>query len=266
VNDHLKIISSVIFIAAFFAVPAQADPGLPSPIPPASPTQTTPAQPAPVQAQPTIQTGQQAPANAADPNLSLRNGPVQTDTVPTDHTLPKPPKAHTFYNYAHDESEYSVSLPGAPTVSTIWSETPDTKPFLRYAPTDHGALGESAVFKLVDIDTEETFDVKITFLRATSTFLDSLDDERIHKMLVKKFSEVTLSNETFNIANGTGSLKWASLQGFVLDSHHHPAFYALHYLTGLQSILVIEAKYSIENKTFQDYYNHMIDSVTYVRP
>ena len=191
---------------------------------------------------------------------------MQTDTLQTDHAQ-KPAKPLTYYNYAHDEAEYSVSLPEAPTVSTIWQESPtDTKPFLKLVPSDHASLGEIASFKLVDIDTEEVFDVKITFLRATTSFLEGLTDEKIHHMLTKKFSEVSLSNETFNISDGASTLKWATLSGFVLDNHHHPAFYALHYLTGLQSILVVQAKYSIENKSFQEYYNHLVTSITYVQP
>jgi hypothetical protein len=243
VNDHLKIISSVIFITAFSAIPAQADPIQPVPIQPI----TAPAQTAPVDDAP------------------VHTGPVQTDTMQTDHAK-NPAETHTYYNYAHDDAEYSVSLPGAPTVSTLWLESAETKPYLKAAPNDHAALGEIAIYKLVDIDTEESFDVKVIFLRASQPFLESLDKDKIQHMLKKKYSEVALSNETFNLSEGAGQLKWATLSGFTLDSHHHPAFYAIHYLTGLQSILVIEAKYSIENKSFQGYYNYMVNHIAYVQP
>ena len=264
-KSYLKIIFSVIFTVVFIAisvqvVTAQTDPAQSNPqdIQAQASPQPTPAQPDPLQAASTQVT---PPQDASGPN-----SPVQTDTLQTDHAQ-KPAKPLTYYNYAHDEAEYSVSLPEAPTVSTIWQESPtDTKPFLKLVPSDHASLGEIASFKLVDIDTEEVFDVKITFLRATTSFLEGLTDEKIHHMLTKKFSEVSLSNETFNISDGASTLKWATLSGFVLDNHHHPAFYALHYLTGLQSILVVQAKYSIENKSFQEYYNHLVTSITYVQP
>lgn len=254
-RDHLKIISGVIFIAISLAIPAQADPVQPAPMQPA-PAQPDTAQTAPIQA---------APVQAASPKQDAPTGPLQTDTVQTDHVQTQV-KTPTYYSYAHDDAEYSVNLPGAPTVVTIWSESAETKPYLKAVPADHAALGELATYKIVNLDTEELFDVKITFLRASRPFLESLNKDKIKHMLEKKYSEVPLSNETFNISEGTGLLKWATLSGFTLDSHHHPAFYALHYLTGLQSILVVEVKYSIENKTFQTYYDNMVKSITYVAP
>ena len=239
-KNYLKIIFSVIFIA-LTSVPAQADLALPPSLSP------------------------EATASGPPPADVPKVVPVQTEPVQTDPTQ-KPTKARTYYSYAHDDAEYSVSLPEAPTVTTIWSESPDTRAYLKSAPTDHAALGEVATYKLVDIDTEELFDVKITFLRADQSFLQTLNEDKIKRMLMKKYSEVALSNETFHISDGTGTLKWATLSGFTLDNHHHPAFYAIHYLVGMQSILVVETKYSIENKNFQEYYNHMVSSITYVHP
>jgi hypothetical protein len=37
----------------------------------------------------------------------------------------------------------------------------------------------------------------------------------------------------------------------------------MHYLTGLQSVLVIQIQYNVENKAFQEYYQNITDSVTY---
>lgn len=247
-NDYLKNIAGAICMAAIFTIPARAQ---------TDAVQAAPEAPAAEITAP--------PQSASDQNAPVQNG-VQADTVQTDHAQkPAKEKMH-YYDYAHDEAEYSVSLPDAPTVKTIWQESPETKIFLHHPSTDHAALGEVANLKLVDIDTEEVFEVQIMFLRATPTFLEDLTDERIKHMLTKKFSEVALSNEKFSVSDGAATLKWATLSGFVLDAHHHPAFYALHYLTGLQSILVIQVKYSIENKTFQEYYNHLVNSITYVQP
>ena len=254
-NKYLKNIFIAILTAELFSVSAQAQIDASQALPDAIPAQQ----------QTGSQTSLAAPAPPAQTQATVsQNAPVQAETVQTDHSQ-KPADIH-YYNYAHDEAEYSVSLPEAPTVSTIWQESPETKAFLKQPPTDHAALGEVATYKLVDLDTEEMFDVQILFLRATPSFLQGLTDDKIKRMLTKKFGEVPLSGENFTVSNGASTLKWAQLSGFVLDAHHHPAFYAIHYLTGLQSILVVQAKYSIENKTFQEYYNHMISSITYVQP
>jgi len=240
VNKYLKNIFIAILTAELFSVSAQAQIDASQALPDAIPAQQ----------QTGSQTSLAAPAPPAQTQATVsQNAPVQAETVQTDHSQ-KPADIH-YYNYAHDEAEYSVSLPEAPTVSTIWQESPETKAFLK---------------QLVDLDTEEMFDVQILFLRATPSFLQGLTDDKIKRMLTKKFGEVPLSGENFTVSNGASTLKWAQLSGFVLDAHHHPAFYAIHYLTGLQSILVVQAKYSIENKTFQEYYNHMISSITYVQP
>ena len=85
-------------------------------------------------------------------------------------------------------------------------------------------------------------------------------------MLMKQYTDVTMTSENFKLTKGTGTLKWATFSGFALDAHNHPAFCAIHYLTGQQSILVVQVMYSIENKTFQDYYDHLVRSITYVAP
>ena len=91
----------------------------------------------------------------------------------------------SYYNYAHDDAEYSVMLPEAPRVKTIWAESPETTPFLKDPPDDSSALGEIATFRRADIDTEELFDVKITFLKAKRSFLEGLTREKIKAMLSK---------------------------------------------------------------------------------
>lgn len=242
-KSHLKILFSTVFITALSAIPAEADP-----VQQAAPTQAAPAQPAPA-------AQQAAPAQAAAP------APEQAAQAPETTVA-----GHTYYNYAHNESEYSVKLPEAPMVRTIWEEGPDTDPYMKYPPADDAALGEVATFKRVDIDTEESFDVKITFIKARLSFLQDLDEQKIKNMLMKQYSDMTMTNENFTMSQGSGTLKWATLSGFALDAHNHPAFCAIHYLVGQQSILVVQVMYSIENKVFQDYYEHLVNSITYVAP
>jgi hypothetical protein len=245
VKSYLKILFSAVFITALAAIPAQAQ-------------QAAPAQAAPAQA---------APAQATTP-AAQQAAPTAATTAPEQAPPPETPVAATrsYYNYAHNESEYSVKLPEAPTVRTIWLEGPDTEPYMKYPPNDDAALGEVATFRRVDIDTEETFDVKITFIRARPSFLKGLNEKRLKNMLSKQYSDITMTNENFTMSQGTGTLKWATFSGFALDAHNHPAFCAIHYLSGQQSILVVQVMYSIENKAFQEYYDHLVNSITYVAP
>ena len=133
-------------------------------------------------------------------------------------------------------------------------------------PNESAAIGELATFKRADIDTEEMFDAKITFIKAKRSFIDGLTEEKIKDILQKRFKKTPLENPKFTFSAGTGPLKWATFSGFTLDPHHHPAFTAIHYLTGQQSILVIQVMYSIESKTFQDYYDNLVNSITYNAP
>jgi hypothetical protein len=230
VKNYLKIVFTALYISIFVAIPALAD-------------------------------------NAdVPPEVAAQEREQEIQANRAAESAHKDAKGPTYYNYAHDEAEYSLNLPEAPSVRTIWLPSSETSPFLKSPPSDRATLGEVATFKRTDIDTEETYDVKITFLRAKQSFLEDLNEDKIKYMLTKQYSNVVFSNESFTMSGGTGALKWATLSGFTLDSHHHPAFCAIHYLTGLQSILVIQAKYSVENKNFQEYYKHMIDSVTYVAP
>jgi hypothetical protein len=176
------------------------------------------------------------------------------------------PLTPTTYNYANDEAEYSLVLPEAPTVATIWEESVETKAYLENPPDDGAALGEIATFKRVDIDTEEVFDVKITFLKARPFFLRALKEKKIKKMLENQYRDVPLTNKEFTFSPGAETLKWAALSGFTLDAHKHPLFSATHYLTGRQSIQVVQVTYSIENKAFDDYYKALVDSITYSPP
>lgn len=175
-------------------------------------------------------------------------------------------KPLSYYNYAHNEAEYSVMLPEAPTSKTIWADNADIWPYLENPPGDLASLGEVATFKRVDIDSEDTYDVKITFLKAKPEFLDGITEEKAHAILKQKMKETPVQNETFHFSADKGPLKWASLSGFTLDKNHHPAFHAIHYLTGQESILVVEVVYSVENKTFQEYYKTMVDNIRYTAP
>jgi hypothetical protein len=169
-----------------------------------------------------------------------------------------------YYKYAHDDAEYSVMLPEAPMVETIWADMADV-PYLDDPPKT-GALGEMATFRRVDIDTEDTFDVKITFLKATPVFVDGLTEESMKAALKSDLKDIRLQNAGFDFSTTKGNLKWATLSGFSVDENNHPFFNAEHYLTGEQSILVIKVQYSVENRAFGEHYKKLADNISYYAP
>ena len=240
-KTYLKIFLGIIFITIFCGIPAQAQ----------DQTATTPASVAP--------TASATPASATPPAAVTPTAPA-----PTASAVNSVAPASTYYNYANDEAEYSVMLPEAPTVRTLLAESTDTTPYLTNPPTDSPAIGEVATFSRADIDTEEMFSAKITFIKAKHSFLEGLTEEKIKELLIDRYKNAPLENAKFAYTVGnTGALKWGILSGFTLDANHHPAFSAIHYLTGQQSILVVQVTYSIENKTFQDYYDHLVSGITY---
>ena len=169
--------------------------------------------------------------------------------------------ATAYYSYAHNEAEYSVTLPEAPTVETIWGGYKGI-PYLRNPPK-HGFLGETATFKRVDINTEDIFEVSIYFLKADKAFLSWLNEIRMKKVLKSAYSKIQMTEGNLAFSKGTKGLKWASLTGFSLE-RNRPMFNAMHYLTGLHSILVIRIYYSVENALFQEYYETLVRSITYL--
>lgn len=166
------------------------------------------------------------------------------------------------YTYIHNESEYSVDLPDAPNGVTIYADQKDPIPFLENPPK-YGSLGEIATVRRVDLDTGDAFDVNITFLKAERDFLLSMTKDKMMKALDEVYADVRLDNKQENFSSGSDTLKWATVTGFTVDQSNNLLFNATHYLTGLQTILVIKVSYNVENKTFQSYYDQMQKSIKY---
>lgn len=175
----------------------------------------------------------------------------------------KDKKIEGYYNYAHNEAEYAVKLPQAPTVRTIWGEEGNI-PYLKNPPR-YGSVGELATFKQVDINTEDSFEVEIYFLRANNVFLSYLNETRMKKVLKDSYSEVQLTKGKLSFSKGTGGLRWASLTGFSVE-RNRPIFNAMHYLTGQQSILVIRVRYSLQKAIFNEYYDTLVKNIKYYPP
>jgi len=170
-----------------------------------------------------------------------------------------------LYNYANNDAEYSVGLPEAPHVETIWADSKDYDiPYLD-TPPESGYIGEIATFKRIDIETEDSFEVKITFLKADKPFLKSLNEEKIKKLIDNDFKDTPLENKSFKyVLDKKNNLQRGSVSGFFVNRDNEPYYYTEHFFTGLESISVVKIVYSIENKTFDNYYKEIINNINYI--
>lgn len=166
------------------------------------------------------------------------------------------------YKYASRDAEYTVKLPAVPTVKTIWADDPKV-PYLDSTPRNGQEIGETATFKRIDIQTNEVFDVQITFLKANKDFLSTLTQEKMQAALDADFKDTPLENKKQDFSSTPQGLKWATVSGFSLDKDKRPLYNTEHYLTGKESITVIRIQYNLENKGFADAYKELADSITY---
>ncbi len=174
---------------------------------------------------------------------------------------PKP--AHALYVYIHNEAEYSIELPDAPQGQTIWADQDTAVPYLENPPK-YGSIGEVATLKRVDADSGDTFDVKITFLKADRDFLLSMNKEKMLTALKDLYTDKPLDDPKEVFSSGTDTLKWATLTGYTVDQANALHYHTAHYLTGLDTIMVVQVVYNLENKTFQKYYETLAKSIKYV--
>ncbi len=174
-----------------------------------------------------------------------------------------PLRAAQAYNYVHNDSEYSVELPDAPKGTTIWADQPDPIPYLDNPPK-YGMVGEHAVVKRADADTGDIFAVDITFLKADRDFLLSLDKEKMIGVLKDIYKDAKMDDQEGHFSAGTDTLKWATMTGFTVDKANSLHYNAAHYLSGLDTIMVIQIDYNVENKQFQKYFDALTKSIKYV--
>lgn len=166
------------------------------------------------------------------------------------------------YTYIHNEAEYSMDLPDAPTGTTIWADRREPIPYLE-DPPKFGSLGEVARIRRADLDTGDAYNLEITFLKSERDFLLSMTKAKMLKALEELYKDARLENKQENFSSGSDTLKWATITGFAVDENNNLLFNAAHYLTGLQTITVIRVSYNVENKTFQRWYDEMQKSIKY---
>ncbi len=224
--------------------------------------------PAAEQAPPAMQ---QAPAATQQAPADQQGAPASDDDASGAQQEPAAakPAEIQYYNYANDESEYSIKMPQAPTVSTIWATSPETKLYLDgNLPKSSSFLGEVGLYTLTDMDTEESYRVKTIFLKAPGSFLASLNSATIEAILRKSYAHKVFISPTYHYSasKNAGALKWGTLSGFTVDENHQPLFTATHYLTGAHSIFVVRVSFSVTNPLYNRYYNDMVGSITYSPP
>jgi hypothetical protein len=173
-----------------------------------------------------------------------------------------PMRAAHAYIYIHNDAEYSVELPDAPKAKTIWADAEEEIPYLDNPPK-FGMVGEKAWMKRADADTGDSFSVEITFLKADRDFLLSMTKEKMLDALKEIYKDATLDNEEEHFSAGTDTLKWATVTGFSVDKANSLHYNAAHFLTGLETIMVIKVDYNVENPTFQKYYDTLAKSIKY---
>ena len=168
----------------------------------------------------------------------------------------------TYYRYAHFAAEYGVDLPDAPTGKTLWAGK-DEIPYLDKQPR-FGAVGEVATLKRVDTDTGDGFSVEITFLHATRDFLLSLTEDKMKQQIMANFKDNKLDKPQFSFSKGNDTLKWAVQTGYTVDESNNLMFNSVNYLAGTNSIMIIKVAYNVEEKQYEQYYQHLEKSISYI--
>jgi hypothetical protein len=173
-----------------------------------------------------------------------------------------PLRAAEAYVYIHNDAEYSIDLPEPPKASTIWADQEEPIPYLDNPPK-YGFVGEHAWMKRADPDTGDSFAVDIMFLKADRDFLLSLDKDKMLTAMKEIYKDVTLDNQEEHYSAGTDTLKWATITGFSVDKANSLHYNAAHYLSGLDTIMIIKVDYNVENQVFQKYYDTLAKSIKY---
>lgn len=190
--------------------------------------------------------------------------PAAATAAPAATPTPAAPSdAANMVRYVATYGEYSILLPEAPQVQTLWSGGTGKIPYLDQQP-EAGVAGETATYKRVDPDTGDSLDVRITTIRAPESFLATLTEQGMTDMLDKEFAGLSLDRRQASYSGGSKTLKWATVSGYHVDQQNHLFFDIAHYLAGLNSVTVVRISYNLENPGFQKYYDTIGKSIAYV--
>lgn len=173
------------------------------------------------------------------------------------------PQAADAYVYVHNDAEYSIELPDAPKGTTIWADQEEPIPFLENPPK-YGMVGEIAKFKRTNVETGDIFAVEITFLKADRDLLLSMTQKKMLDILKELYTDVKLDTPEEHFSAGADTLKWATMTGFTVDKANSLHYNAAHFLTGLDTLMVVKVDYNVENEEFQKYYETLSKSIKFV--
>ena len=171
--------------------------------------------------------------------------------------------ARAEYTYIHNEGEYSVTLPDAPSGETIWSDQSKPIPFIGKV-SKFGAIGEIAQLRRTDPNMGDSFNVDIIFIKSGGDYLMGLNEESVRKMLEDEYNNQALERKSVSYSQGSRTLKWGTLTGFSVDRHNNLLFHACHILTGLETITMIKVNFNAENDKFGESYQKIKDSIKFV--
>lgn len=169
-----------------------------------------------------------------------------------------------LYQYANNYAEYSVTLPEAPSVKSLWGDS-DNIPYLSSHPQS-GFIGEIATYIKTDPQSDDSFGVEIIFLKADKDFLNSLDKNKLMGFIEKDlsiYSNIQNKSVKFEESDKYGN-KRGSISGVIINTENKPIFRAEYFLTGSSSITVIKVRYNLENKKMNDYYKTLVKSIKYL--
>lgn len=171
--------------------------------------------------------------------------------------------AHADYTYIHNDGEYSVTLPDAPSGETIWYDQVGEIPFIEQRPK-FGSLGEIARMRRTDAVTGDSFNIDITFIRSGRDYLLGLKEQDLNSLLEKEYANQTIENKKISYSPGTGTLKWATFTGFSVDRNNNLMFHSCHILTGFETVTMIKIVFNAENEKFGESYQKIKNSIKFV--
>lgn len=171
--------------------------------------------------------------------------------------------ARAEYTYIHNDGEYTITLPDAPSGETIWYDYQGKIPFIDERPR-YGSLGEIATLRRTDANTGDSFNIDITFVRSGRDYLLSQTEETVRTLLEKEYENQTLERKNISFSAGTGTLKWGTLTGFSVDRNNNLMFHACHILTGKETTTMVKIAFNAENEKFGDTYQKIKNSIKFV--
>ncbi|MFN7113600.1 MAG: hypothetical protein ACK4PK_04495 [Alphaproteobacteria bacterium] len=171
--------------------------------------------------------------------------------------------ARAEYAYIHNDGEYSVTLPDAPSGETIWYDHVGDIPFIEERPK-FGSLGEVASMRRTDAITGDSFNIDIIFIKSGRDYLLGLDEKDLRALLEREYANQTIENKKISYSPGTGTLKWGTFTGFSVDRNNNLMFHSCHILTGFETVTMIKIAFNAENEKFGETYQKIKNSIKFV--